>query len=65
MTQALADSSIRPYANGVIRNQFEILPELKNGSVLLVPVVEGGEVTWQCRVEGNIERRYVPATCRD
>jgi len=51
--------------NGVIRIQFELRPELKSGSILIEPQVNGGEVSWQCRAVGDIERRYLPGRCRD
>lgn len=51
--------------DGIIRIQFEVRPELKNGSILRVPIFEDGEVHRDCRVEGDIERRYVPSSCRD
>jgi uncharacterized RDD family membrane protein YckC len=51
--------------DGVIRIQFEILPEFKDGSILLEPRVRDGEVTWQCRAVGDFERPYLPASCRD
>ena len=50
--------------NGVIRIQFEVRPELRNGSILLVPEIDNGELTWQCRSEGDIARRYLPSSCR-
>jgi uncharacterized RDD family membrane protein YckC len=50
---------------GVIRIQFEIRPELKDGSILIEPVVDDGEVTWQCRTVGDVEKRYVPGSCRN
>jgi hypothetical protein len=51
--------------DGVIRIQFEIRPELKDGSILIEPVVDDGEVTWQCRTVGDVEKRYVPGSCRN
>jgi uncharacterized RDD family membrane protein YckC len=51
--------------NGIIRIQFEVRPELKDGSILFVPRFEDGEVRRDCRTEGDIERRYVPSSCRD
>ncbi len=51
--------------DGVIRIQFEVLPELKSGSLLLEPRIEDGEVIYQCRAIGDMERRYVPRFCRD
>ena len=50
---------------GVIRIQFEVRPELKNGSILYEPQVSDGKVTWQCRTVGDIEQRFVPRRCRD
>lgn len=50
--------------NGVIRIQFEVRPELRNGSILLVPEIDNGELTWRCRSEGDIARRYLPSSCR-
>lgn len=49
---------------GVIRIQFEIRPELKNGSILFEPEAKDGEVIWRCRSVGIIEQRFVPASCR-
>ena len=51
--------------SGVIRIQFEILPELKNGSLLLEPRVKDGKVIFDCRAVGDMEWRYVPNYCRD
>ena len=51
--------------DGVIRIQFEVLPELKNGSLLLEPRIEDGEVIYQCRAIGDMEWRFVPRFCRD
>lgn len=51
--------------DGVIRIQFELLPELKDGSLLLEPRVEDGEVIYKCRAVGDMEWRYVPSYCRD
>jgi len=50
---------------GVIRIQFDIVPELKHGSLLFEPHVRDDKITWQCRTVGDIERRYVPGICRD
>ena len=50
---------------GVISIQFEIRPELKDGSILLEPQVENGKVRWNCRAVGDIERQYLPGNCRD
>ena len=50
--------------NGVVRIQFEILEELRNGSILLAPVATGDQVTWECRIEGEIETSYLPSRCR-
>ena len=50
--------------NGTIRIQFEIRPELKNGSILIVPEIDDGELLWQCRTVGDIANRYLPGTCR-
>lgn len=51
--------------HGVIRIQFEVRPELRNGSILFVPRYEDGEVRRDCRSEGDIERRYLPSSCRE
>lgn len=51
--------------DGVIRIQFEIVPELKNGSILIEPRVENGDVTWHCRTVGDIGKRYLPGSCRN
>lgn len=51
--------------NGSIRVQFEILPELKNGTILIEPQVDAGKVAWQCRAIGDIRRKYLPAGCRE
>ena len=51
--------------DGVIRIQFEVRPELRNGSILFVPTLEDGEIRRDCRTVGDIERRYVPSSCRD
>ena len=51
--------------NGIIRIQFEVRPELRNGSILSIPKFEDGEVRRDCQTEGDIERRYVPSSCRD
>jgi uncharacterized RDD family membrane protein YckC len=50
---------------GIIRIQFEVRPELKNGSILSVPRLEDGEIRRDCQTEGDIQRRYVPGSCRD
>ena len=51
--------------DGVIRIQFEVLPELKNGALLLEPRIEEGKVIYSCRAVGDIVWRYVPGSCRD
>lgn len=51
--------------DGVIRIQFEIVPELRDGSILIEPAVDDGEVTWHCRAVGDIARHYLPGGCRD
>ncbi len=51
--------------DGVIRIQFEILPELKNGSLLLEPRIKDGKVIYECRAVGDFMWRYVPGSCRD
>ena len=49
--------------NGQIKIQFEILPELKSGHLLLVPVVEKDSIVWRCEILGQFEARYAPRTC--
>lgn len=49
--------------DGVIRIQFEVLEELKHGSLLLEPQADDGDVAWQCRAVGDIDKRYVPRLC--
>ena len=51
--------------DGIIRIQFEVRPELKNGSILLIPRFEDGDIRRDCRTEGDIKRRFVPGSCRD
>ena len=51
--------------NGVVRIRFSFKPELKSGSILQTPKVTGDRFTWTCAVEGEIEHRYVPSSCRD
>ena len=50
--------------DGVIRIQFEIKPELKNGAILMTPTSSKRGINWQCRTEGNIDNRYLPRACR-
>ena len=51
--------------DGVIRIQFEVRPELRNGSILFIPTLKDGEISRDCRTVGDIERRFVPSSCRD
>ena len=51
-------------ADGVIRIHFEVLPELKRGTIVLTPVAEGEDVRWKCRQDGTIVQNYLPTQCR-
>ncbi len=51
--------------DGVIRIRFEVRPELTDGSIVLRPGLSNDEIEWQCRAEGNIHQKYLPAHCRD
>ena len=50
--------------NGVIRIQFSVIPQLKNGGLLLAPMQKDGVIEWKCRRHGDIEIRLLPANCR-
>lgn len=50
---------------GAIRIRFEKRRELRSGSILLLPDVNGEFPEWTCNVDGYIARRYLPAMCRD
>lgn len=51
--------------DGVIRIRFEVRPELKNGSIVLSPELQDGNMTWACRAEGHIAQIYWMPACRD
>ena len=50
--------------DGVIRIRFEVIPELRDGSLLMRPVTGDNGTTWQCSIEGHIQRSFLPAACR-
>jgi hypothetical protein len=55
----------RLQANGVVVITFSVLPELKGRSITIAPTLAGnGQIDWQCRADLEIERRYLPSSCR-
>lgn len=55
----------RLQANGNIVITFSVLPELKGRSIAFAPQLAGnGQIEWRCRADPEIERRYLPASCR-
>jgi hypothetical protein len=50
---------------GVIRIRFTINPELKQGSIVLIPSVENDSFVWQCRTEGGFAQQYMGGWCRE
>ena len=50
--------------DGKIRIKFSIKAELKEGSILLSPELNGDQFIWNCRVEGNILDEHLPNACR-
>ncbi len=50
--------------DGVVRIQFEVLSELKDGSLVMTPVADEKGISWDCRVDGRIKSKYVPPMCR-
>lgn len=52
-------------ADGVIRISFEVKSDLVKGQIILSPVTGAEGVSWECHQEGEIQRKYLPSTCRD
>ncbi len=52
-------------SDGRIRIRFESRRELTDGSIVLTPAFRDDLPAWQCRAEGGIRQRYLPALCRD
>jgi len=63
-TRYPAGGSYELERDGVIRIRFEVIPELRDGSILIKPVAGENGTTWQCRIEGQIQRSFLPAACR-
>jgi uncharacterized RDD family membrane protein YckC len=54
---------LQPNGNVVI--SFSVLPELKGRSITFAPKLAGnGQIDWQCTADPEIERRYLPSSCR-
>ncbi len=51
--------------DGVIRIRFTVKPELKQGSIVLVPRVENDNFVWQCGSEGDFAQQYLGRWCRE
>jgi hypothetical protein len=51
--------------DGVIRIRFTVKPELMQGSIVLSPTVGEDGVTWECRTDGGLEKKYMIAACRN
>ena len=51
--------------DGVIRIHFEVLPELREGTIIVSPGAAGDEIEWRCHAEGNIRQHHLPMVCRD
>jgi len=51
--------------NGLIRIRFTVIPRLKRISVIVSPNWMDDELTWECRVEGEISQAILPSHCRD
>jgi uncharacterized RDD family membrane protein YckC len=60
-----AGGHYRLYEQGVIRIRFEQKPELTNGTIVIRPILDDGHINWQCSVEGDIARKYLPRSCQD
>ena len=55
----------RLQANGTLVITFSVLPELKGRSITFAPKLAGnGQIDWQCSADPEIERRYLPSSCR-
>jgi len=55
----------RLQASGSVIITFTVLPELKGHSISFVPAqTETASIHWQCRADAEIERRYLPSSCR-
>jgi len=50
---------------GVVRIHFTVIPDLTKGTIVLTPAANDGDITWECRAEGDIARNHLPAMCRD
>jgi len=50
---------------GVVRIHFTVIPDLTKGTIVLTPAASDGDITWECRAEGDIARNHLPAMCRD
>ena len=50
---------------GMIRIRFTVKPDLTRGSLVLSPRLRDSGIAWDCHAEGDIERNYLPAECRD
>ena len=51
--------------DGVIRIHFEVLPELRDGMIVVRPAAAGEAIEWRCHGEGNIRQHHLPMVCRD
>jgi uncharacterized RDD family membrane protein YckC len=51
--------------DGVVRIHFTVISDLMKGTIVLSPVANADDITWECHAEGEIERHFLPGMCRD
>ena len=51
--------------DGVIRIRFEVMRQLKSGSLVLRPQADAEAVVWNCSVDGYIAPKHLPRVCRE
>jgi hypothetical protein len=50
---------------GRIRISFTVKADLRDGTTVLTPHINASKLHWVCAIEGAIEQRYLPHSCRE
>ena len=50
--------------DGIIRIRFEVMRQLRSGSLVFRPEARDQEVVWNCSIDGYIAHKHLPRICR-